>query len=347
MPIFINDTFQHITFIITRPIYFIYFQIVMPKSVKFLEAPEGDLRLEIKNLRSENAKLSKQDQENKNLISKLNGDFKQLKDEIKTAAEHKTTVNALRKDILNSENNFNLLKHELSEAKHKEIRLRATLELQSTQLVLENVKNKQLIVALEGMTKQIERQGTTEKEKSFIYNQMKLAFLEKWNATKAETKSSKVSGATVERSIKSLISNRYIDLPERDSEREASLLGKVQDGIVSLVGRAQSIISLVISQHSQFPDEEEILITVKRKRGNSSPYYQISSTSLAVQSPPTDEPTDVGPGGLIDGSLDAGSGELSAGAGEHSTTGLNIDFSESISRFLAEYRNAESTSTAD
>ena len=192
MPIFINDTFQHITFIITRPIYFIYFQIAMPKSVTFLEASEGDLRLEIKNLRSENAKLSKQDQENKNLISKLNGDFKQLKDEIKTAAEHKTTVNALRKDILNSENNFNLLKHELSEAKHKEIRLRATLELQSTQLVLENVKNKQLIVALEEMTKQIERQGTTEKEKSFIYNQMKLAFLEKWNATKAETKSSKL-----------------------------------------------------------------------------------------------------------------------------------------------------------
>ena len=89
----------------------------MPKSVKFFEAPEGDLRLEIKNLRSENAKLSKQDQENKNLISKLNGDFKQLKDEIKTAAEHKTTVNALKKDILNSENNLNLLKHELSEAR--------------------------------------------------------------------------------------------------------------------------------------------------------------------------------------------------------------------------------------
>ena len=89
------------------------------------------------------------------------------------------------------------MKQDLVEASHKEVRLRATLELQSTQLVLENVKNKQLILALAEMTKQIEKQGTTERERSFLYTQMKNAFVEKWNANKSKAKSSKVSGETV------------------------------------------------------------------------------------------------------------------------------------------------------
>ena len=293
----------------------------MSKCVRFKDASEEDLRSEIKNLRAENSRLIKQDQDNKSLIKKLNDDFKAHKAEIKSSSEQKDLVKSMKQEIKDYENNTKLLKQDLVKASHKEIRLRATLELQSTQLVLENVKNKQLILALAEMTKQIEKQGASERERSFLYTQMKNAFVEKWNANKSKAKSSKVSGETVEENIKNLVGRMWRDLPERNSEQEMFLLGKAQDSVVSLVNRAKEIITLLASHHNISSEEEEILITVKRKRGNQSPYYQVSSSGIIIapapsaHSPPSPVPT------------------------QSPATGLDLDFSDSISKFLSEFRN--------
>jgi len=299
----------------------------MSKSVRFKDASEEDLRSEIKNLRAENSRLIKQDQDNKSLITKLNDDFKALKAEIKSSSEQKDLVKSMKHEIKGYENNAKLLKQDLVEASHKETRLRATLELQSTQLVLENVKNKQLILALAEMTKQIEKQGASERERSFLYTQMKNAFVEKWNASKAKAKSSKVSGETVEENIKNLVGRMWRDLPERNSEQEMFLLGKAQDSVVSLVNRAKEIISLLASHHNISSEEEEILITVKRKRGNQSPYYQVSSSGITIAPAPSAHPPP------------------SSAPPQSPATGLDLDFSDSISKFLSEFRNSSNPTT--
>ena len=302
-------------------------QIVMSKCVRFKDASEEDLRSEIKNLRAENSRLIKQDQDNKSLITKLNDDFKTLKAEIKSSSEQKDLVKSMKHEIKGYENNAKLLKQDLVEASHKETRLRATLELQSTQLVLENVKNKQLILALAEMTKQIEKQGASERERSFLYTQMKNAFVEKWNASKAKAKSSKVSGETVEENIKNLVGRMWQDLPEKNSEQEMFLLGKAQDSVVSLVNRAKEIISLLASHHNISSEEEEILITVKRKRGNQSPYYQVSSSGITIAPAPSAHPPP------------------SSAPPQSPATGLDLDFSDSISKFLSEFRNSSNSTT--
>ena len=299
----------------------------MSKCVRFKDASEEDLRSEIKNLRAENSRLIKQDQDNKSLITKLNDDFKTLKAEIKSSSEQKDLVKSMKQEIKGYENNAKLLKQDLVEASHKEIRLRATLELQSTQLVLENVKNKQLILALAEMTKQIEKQGASERERSFLYTQMKNAFVEKWNASKAKAKSSKVSGETVEENIKNLVGRMWQDLPEKNSEQEMFLLGKAQDSVVSLVNRAKEIISLLASHHNVSSEEEEILITVKRKRGNQSPYYQVSSSGITIAPAPSAHPPP------------------SSAPTQSPATGLDLDFSDSISKFLSEFRNSSNPAT--
>ena len=299
----------------------------MSKSVRFKDASEEDLRSEIKNLRAENSRLIKQDQDNKSLITKLNDDFKALKAEIKSSSEQKDLVKSMKHEIKGYENNAKLLKQDLVEASHKETRLRATLELQSTQLVLENVKNKQLILALAEMTKQIEKQGASERERSFLYTQMKNAFVEKWNANKSKAKSSKVSGETVEENIKNLVGRMWQDLPERNLEQEMFLLGKAQDSVVSLVNRAKEIISLLASHHNISSEEEEILITVKRKRGNQSPYYQVSSSGITIAPAPSAHPPP------------------SSAPPQSPATGLDLDFSDSISKFLSEFRNSSNPTT--
>ena len=49
--------------------------------------------------------------------------------------------------------------------------------------------------------------------------------------------------------------------------------------VISLLARAENILNLMSAGQGAVHDEEEILITVKRKRGSSQPVYMISSSS--------------------------------------------------------------------
>ena len=66
------------------------------------------------------------------------------------------------------------------------------------------------------MNKEIERQGKNEKERSMLYDKTKEAFIKMWNVRRNKTKTSKVSGENVRKDIKSLLTELWVDIPERD-----------------------------------------------------------------------------------------------------------------------------------
>lgn len=239
----------------------------MKKAVQFNVASETELRAELRKVREDNERLAKKDERNNTLINTLHEDFRKMQEEIKESVEIRALNKQLMAKVSSLESSINSghlvkqLKQELSEVKMTVVRLRATMELLSTELVLEGAKNKQMISALNQMTKEIEKQGNTEKEKNFIYNQMKKAFIEKWNCKRNSEKSSKISGTEVLNNVRSLLSTYRVELPERVAEQESLLMAQAQDSIVSLAERAGDLLNLMSARHSLTQPEEEILIT--------------------------------------------------------------------------------------
>lgn len=311
----------------------------MKKAVQFNVASETELRAELRKVREDNERLAKKDERNNTLINTLHEDFRKMQEEIKESVEIRALNKQLMAKVSSLESSINSghlvkqLKQELSEVKMTVVRLRATMELLSTELVLEGAKNKQMISALNQMTKEIEKQGNTEKEKNFIYNQMKKAFIEKWNCKRNSEKSSKISGTEVLNNVRSLLSTYRVELPERVAEQESLLMAQAQDSIVSLAERAGDLLNLMSARHSLTQPEEEILITVKRKRGASQPLYTISSSSLSgVEQQLVSRPMP----NSEDGNELGGSGVEEDSHPEDQ----EMDFSLDVTRFLEDYRNS-------
>ena len=263
----------------------------MSKGVRFIEASEQDLRNELKNMREENARIIKKEECSQALIKKLHDDFKAVKEDIKNSLQLKEENKSLKEEIAkrklssggNQHPETQNLKNKIAEHRLTETRLRATLELMSTQLVEEDIKNKQLVSGLEEMNKEIERQGKNEKERSMLYDKTKEAFIKMWNVRRNKTKTSKVSGENVRKDIKSLLTELWVDIPERDTENESLLLAQAQDSIVCLVEKSKNIFNVLAAKQSLEDKEEEFTITVKRKRGNPTPSYQMTSSFSQAQ----------------------------------------------------------------
>lgn len=110
-------------------------------------------------------------------------------------------------------------------------------------------------------------------------------------------------------------------------------MAQAQDSIVSLAERAGDLLNLMSARHSLTQPEEEILITVKRKRGASQPLYTISSSSLSgVEQQLVSRPMP----NSEDGNELGGSGVEEDSHPEDQ----EMDFSLDVTRFLEDYRNS-------
>lgn len=258
------------------------------KKVRFMEASEQTIRNELAKVREENQRLIKKDEENQSLIKSLHEDFKSAREDIKATLEIKEKNKELVDEIARlrlesgrgTSGNLAELRQKLADHKLTETRLRATMELMSTQLVQEDVKNKQLIAGLNEMTRQIEDKGKNEEERSRLYGKMKQAFVKMWSESKKQRKSGKVSGDDVRKQMEQVLLKSWIDVPDRDKESESLRLAISQDKIVSLVEKAHNIFGVLASRTSLRDEEEELVITVKRKRSGNTPSYKVISCSF-------------------------------------------------------------------
>ena len=255
------------------------------RKVRFMEASEQSIRNELAKVREENQRLIKKDEENQSLIKSLHEDFKSAREDIKATLVIKEKNKELIDEIARlrleigrgTSGNMAELHQKLADHKLTETQLRATMELMSTQLVQEDVKNKQLIAGLNEMTRQIEDKGKNEEERSRLYGKMKQAFVKMWSESKKQKKSGKVSGDDVRKQMERVLSKFWIDVPDRDEESESLKLAMSQDKIVSLVEKSHSIFSVLASHSSLRDEEEELVITVKRKRSGNTPSYKVIS----------------------------------------------------------------------
>ena len=258
------------------------------RKVRFMEASEQTIRNELAKVREENQRLIKKDEENQSLIKSLHEDFKSAREDIKATLEIKEKNKELTVEIARlrleigrgASGSMAELRQKLADHKLTETRLRATMELMSTQLVQEDVKNKQLIAGLNEMTRQIEEKGKNEEERSRLYGKMKQAFVKMWSESKKQKKSSKVSGDDVKKQMERVLSKFWIDVPDRDEESESLKLAMSQDKIVSLVEKSHSIFGVLASRPPPRDEEEELIITVKRKRSGNTPSYQVISCNV-------------------------------------------------------------------
>ena len=162
-----------------------------------MEVLKQTVRNELAKVREENQRLIKNNEENQSLIKTLHEAFKSAREDNKAALELKeknkelSEENArLRLDIgKGTSRNTAELYQKLADHRLTETRLRASLELMSTQLVQEDVKIKQLNAGLNEMTRQIEDKGKNEEEHSRLYGKMKQAFNKVWSDSKKQTKS--------------------------------------------------------------------------------------------------------------------------------------------------------------
>ena len=149
-----------------------------------------------------------------------------------------------------------------------------------------------------------------------------------WNTRREATKSSKISGNAVREVLNSILAKLWVGLPEREVEKESLATAQAQDSIVSVVDKAKSIFNIMATKHNQEEvGEEEILITVKRKRRNTMPSYQLTLSFIpALVHVPAKGNEDPAAQCEMSGS-DQGSDKLS-------------EISRNVSKFLAEIRSS-------
>lgn len=80
-----------------------------------------------------------------------------------------------------------------------------------------------------------------------------------------------------------LLAKCWVDVSNRDDDSESLKLARSQDKIVSLVEKSHSIISVLVSRSLSREEDEELVITVKRKRSGNTPSCKVISCDYPGQ----------------------------------------------------------------
>ena len=259
------------------------------KGVIFNMESEDALRYEIGTLRKEIGKLQDSAKRSKDSQCAQLAEITALKAQLNQATQAGVAVESesdkiKELSIINRQLEAELRKkkEELKESKMLVSRLRATKELMSAELAIDDKKIKAMVNTLANLESQIEIKGKNETERSHLYNQLKKAFIEKCNMERSKSPQSKTSGNTVETKIDSLLSNIRVNLSFPDEDVEEVYTSRAQDKVVSLVTKAKNIIRTVgdrppPAQQEEETEEEELCIRIKRRRTAGPDKYILKS----------------------------------------------------------------------
>ena len=260
------------------------------KGVIFNMESEDALRYEIGTLRKEIGKLQDSAKRSKDNQCAQLTEITALKAQLSQATQAGGAVESesdkiKELSIINRQLEAELRKkkEELKESKMLVSRLRATKELMSAELAIDDKKIKAMVKTLANLESQIEIKGKNETERSHLYNQLKKAFIEKCNMERSKSPRGKTSGNSVETKIDSLLSNIRVNLTFPDEDVEEVYTSRAQDKVVSLVTKAKNIIRSVgdrpppAQQEEEETEEEELCIRIKRRRTAGPDKYTIKS----------------------------------------------------------------------
>ncbi len=246
----------------------------------------GTLRKEINRLqgvcKQDKTKLSSLTQEITNLNTKLNARDQVPGPSTDSASSDKIAELKIINRQLSTE--LSKKKEQLKDSELLITRLRATKELMSAELAVDDNKIKSMVIALNSLEAQIEEKGKTEKEKSHLYEQLKGAFIEKCRKDRENTTRTKTSGSTTEKKLNSLLDKFKRELKTPDGEAEEILFDRARDRVVQMVKKSQDIITSIrdIPDDSVQDAEEEICIKIKRRKTSLPDKYFFSSISHNV-----------------------------------------------------------------
>ena len=247
----------------------------------------GTLRKEILRLQGvckhDKAKLTSLMQEITNLNTKLNARDQAPGPSMDSAASDKIAELKIINRQLTTE--LSKKKEQLKDSELLITRLRATKELMSAELAVDDNKIKSMVAALNLLEAQIEEKGKTEREKSHLYEQLKGAFIEKCRKDRGNTTRIKTSGSATEKKLSSMLDKFKRDLKTPDGEAEGILIDRARDRVVHMVKKSQDIISSIgrdIPGSSVEDAEEEICIKIKRRRTSQPDKYFFSSISHSM-----------------------------------------------------------------
>ena len=274
------------------------------KNVTLLLGSEDALRHEIVTLRVEISRLHTIVSRHENTISTLRSQLTSSTAEASAQPSGSSSLVHSDQDLLTElriingqlSSDLSRKQDELSEADLLITRLRGTKELMSVELAKDDFRIKSLISSLNHLERQIESQGTCERERSHLYEQLRSAFQSKCQAERDKASASTPRGDEIERRLNVIISKFSVDLLPPAHTGVAESLAQARQNITSLVNKAKQIILHVETGSAATPveAEEELVIRVKRKRASDG-LYTVTAETLPVVTPappPTDDLSD-------------------------------------------------------
>ena len=155
----------------------------------------------------------------------------------------------------------------------------------------------------------------------------KSGVLKEWNS---KVSGKIVEGKIVDTKIEELISQFWIDIQERNHDSEIITLSHAQDGVEALMDRSLKLVTTLAAYQTINFQDEELTITIERKRGNSAPTYHVSSsaaelTPSSIRAAPSVEHA---PTGAMTESQDEG------------PLDMPLSFAHSVSKLLSEFRSS-------
>ena len=149
--------------------------------------------------------------------------------------------------------------------------------------------------------------------------------LKEWNS---KVSGKIVEGKIVDTKIEEIISQFWIDIQERNHDSET--LSHAQDGVEALMDRSLKLVTTLAAYQTINFQDEELTITIERKRGNSAPTYHVSSsaaelTPSSIRAAPSVEHA---PTGAMTESQDEG------------PLDMPLNFAHSVSKLLSDFRSS-------